>query len=65
MIEPELKADDLNSGVIVEVLMFGEWRTARAEFDHRIRAYVLYLYDGVHFVGILEINDETRMRWAQ
>ena len=65
MIEPELKADDLNSGVVIEVFMFGEWRTARAEFDHRLKEYVLYLYDGINFVGLLEINDELKMRWAQ
>jgi hypothetical protein len=67
MSETELKKDDLNSGAVLDVWLFGAWRTARAEYSHKLKEYYLYLFDDVdnECVGTLMITDNLKMRCPQ
>jgi hypothetical protein len=57
-----LTKDDLHSGDVIEVYLYGAWRSARVEFDHKHQAYILYLYDGKDLVGYLLFSAWLQMR---
>ena len=57
--------DDLHSGEVLEARLFGAWRAARAEYDHNIKAYILWLYDGEELAGHLLISPALKMRRPQ